>query len=357
MKIISDVITDKVNCPVISYVPGGPYAGIYSAAVGIALACDKIYMAGHSTMGSVPPMAGSGSLEEHKLKYSPPALDIYGGYLSALAQQNGRIPSIAAAMVDDTMDVLLVKDTQGNTSYISRADRSPSQSIVKTVTKQDFIKVEDDQQQEQIRKKFTISLTASEAVEMGMADKVADSRAELLAALNGKDVNVVAGPDFKRDVKRFEANERNMNSIYASMEYLEQRIAELDQQIYQMSLRQDESTVTREYYRNEGRWSRFLGYEDSDDSPTDRDRYIGSSGRQREVAEREVVVEKQTIGITVEDLLFDLEIALSNLLDDYSAAINLANRYPGLLPVGVSVSDLQKKYDQASVMYDDLVIR
>ncbi len=357
MKIIVDAITDKIKCPVVAYISGGPYAGVYSSAVGIALACDKIFMAGHSTMGSVAPMAGAGDLEEHKLKYSPPSLRIYGGFLSALAQQNGRVSAVAAAMVDDNIDILLVKDPQGNASYVSRSDRSPSQTIVKSLTKQDFVTVEDDQQEKQIVKKYTINLTAAEAVEVGMADKVVESRTDLLSALDSKDVDIVSGPDFKRDVRRFEANERNMRSIYASIEYLEQRVAELDQQIYQMSLRQDESTVTREYYRNEGRWSRTLGFEDSDDTPGDRDRYIGSSGRQREVAEREIVMETQNIGVTIEDLLFDLEITLSNLLDDYSAAVNFANRYPGLLPVGVSLSDLQKKYDQVAVMYDDLVIR
>ncbi len=92
VKQICAAIMKTDNCRVIAFVPGGKYGGAFSGGAAIALACDKIYMAGGTAIGAVALTAqtstGQKDIDEiYGETVSEKFTSAWRGYLAALAEK------------------------------------------------------------------------------------------------------------------------------------------------------------------------------------------------------------------------------------------------------------------------------
>lgn len=199
-------ITKNSNCRVIAFVKGGQYGGAISAGAALALACNKIYMAPNTTIGAATAITisekGPASLkdtygEEVGEKFS----SAWRGFLASLAEQNGRPPLIARAMVDKDIEVIEVNDLQKRL-FIDPVNKKPNQVVVHTWNKKGSL----------------VTLTAAEAVQCGIADKVINSRNDLLANLNASDANIVESRSMQDAKKEYERARNKTNDLLKSLD-------------------------------------------------------------------------------------------------------------------------------------------
>jgi membrane-bound ClpP family serine protease len=176
---ICSAISNTANCQVVAYVKGGQFGGAISAGVAVALACNKIYMASDTIIGAAATVTISKSGQPQALA------DIYGkdvaekfnsawrAYLASLAEKNHRPGLLAKAMVDKDTEVVEVISSYSR-NFIDPANRQSDQQVVRIWNKEGSL----------------LTLTAREAVECGIADKLADSTQEVLRDLDAASAKV-----------------------------------------------------------------------------------------------------------------------------------------------------------------------
>jgi ATP-dependent protease ClpP protease subunit len=191
---ICAAITQIKGCPTVAFVKGGKYGGALSAGAAVALACDKIYMADNTVIGAATAIAISETGRPESLKEAfgeevgEKFASAWRAYLASLAERNHRPGLLAKAMVDRNTEVVEVADANRRL-FIDPVNKKPQQRLVRAWSKKGSL----------------LTLTAAEAVECGIADKVVNSRQELLGELGAADANVVlngaiqdAGAELKR---------------------------------------------------------------------------------------------------------------------------------------------------------------
>lgn len=358
MRQLCSVITKTNNCPVIAYVKGGKFGGAYSAAAAVALACDKVYIASDTVMGTVAPAVGNLANNYNSDPteiFSSVNLSAYGSYIAALAEKNNRPVVVAMAMLDRTIEVIEVVDKNGKKTLIDKSERQSSQSVVRTWSKQ-FVKLgagsygSADQTNQ-----MSLTLTPTNAIYTRMADKIVSSRTDVLHDMGASDAKLIKkDTTTNKIIRKFVAARRNLSRLLASVNVLQKRVDELEKQLGEKNR---EVTVTS--FRNNRTNSRF-GNRLSDRIARQRGVYpsvLRSRGtRIREKIESEVVVESET-GINREYLLEEISFVLIDLSRDYNKAIVLARRYPGALPLGMTVAMLENRYDTTVALYNNIVSR
>jgi len=190
---ICSAISNTRNCRVIAYINGGNYGGALSAGAAIALACDKIYMANRTTIGAASTMAATEDgpkdiKEEYGEELGEKVNSFWRAYLAALAEQNARPVVLAKAMVDRDIEAVEVSDA-GKRLFIDPVNKTPKQQMVRTWSKKGFL----------------LTMTTEEAVKSGIADKIANSREELLRDLGAADAQLVVNDAIqkaRRELKR-----------------------------------------------------------------------------------------------------------------------------------------------------------
>lgn len=146
-----------------------------SAGSLLALACERVYMRSHSTLGSaLPVQVGPGGLlpvsedESVREKLS----SALRGEFRGVAEKRGRSGLLAEAMVDPEVEVLEVR-AEGGLRLVSAQElddmrtRGEQPEFVRTV----------------VEKGELFNTTGSEAVALGLADGLAESREELAGKL------------------------------------------------------------------------------------------------------------------------------------------------------------------------------
>jgi membrane-bound ClpP family serine protease len=211
---ISAAITKTNNCRIICFINGGEYGGAISAGVAVALACNKIYMADNTVLGGATPIVISKQGPQELEKAFGAAVgekfnSIWRANLASLAERNGRPALLARAMVDKDIEVIEVADVNGKRSFINPAEKKTQQNFVKTWNAKDSL----------------LTLTASEAAQCGMADKVVNSRQDLLADMKTDKAQIVVDDSFqqaKNDIKRAELGlNRLRQSVDLKIKYLQ----------------------------------------------------------------------------------------------------------------------------------------
>lgn len=191
---ICGAITQLKNCPTVAFVNGGRYGGALSAGAAVALACDKIYMADNTVIGAATgiTISETGRPESLKEAFGEEVAEKFNSawraYLASLAERSHRSGLLARAMVDRNTEVIEVADANQRL-FIDPVNKKPQQRLVHTWSKKGSL----------------LTLTAAEAVACGIADKVINSRQELLGELNAADANVVldsAIQDARTELKR-----------------------------------------------------------------------------------------------------------------------------------------------------------
>jgi membrane-bound ClpP family serine protease len=176
---ICGAITQLKGCPTVAFVKGGKYGGALSAGAAVALACDKIYMADNTVIGAATAITFSETGRPESLKEAfgeevgEKFASAWRAHLASLAEQNHRPGLLARAMVDRNTEVIEVADANQRL-FIDPVNKKPQQRLVHTWSKKGSL----------------LTLTAAEAVECMIADKVISSRQELLGELDAADAKV-----------------------------------------------------------------------------------------------------------------------------------------------------------------------
>ncbi len=210
---ICAAITKAGNCQVIGFVKGGEFGGALSAGAAVAFACSKIYMANNTVIGAAAVIAldkkGPKSMKD---KYGEDIGEKFSsawrGYMASLAEHNNRPGLLARAMVDKGIEVIEVKQ-EGKRIFIDPVNKKERQEVVHTWNKKGSL----------------LTLTASEAVNCEVADKVVDSRGELLSQLDAADAELVvntavqdAGREFEKVKLKCEGIEKSLDLKFKEIE-------------------------------------------------------------------------------------------------------------------------------------------
>jgi membrane-bound ClpP family serine protease len=337
-KQLSATITQTNNCPVIAFIGGGKFGGAYSVAVSVALACDRIYIASEATMGAVAPLTGTSTsnedVEDYTKTFSAKGLSAYKGYITALAERNNRPSSLAMAMVDGSIEVIEVADRNDRRSFINKTDKKPAQSVVRT-----WVKAGGEPGQ------ALLTLTPNDAVYCGMADKIANSRTELLTDMGAADARLIKSGQTTKTVRKFVAVRRNIKNLLASTDYLQKRVDELEKQLNEREKQQRQSTVQREYVRGDRKTLAYLG--------TNRDREARRGGNRSEAE----IVKGSAPLVNMARVRDELAYALVDLIRDYNRVVALARRWPGALPIDITLETLENRLASASAIQNDIIYR
>jgi ATP-dependent protease ClpP protease subunit len=198
---ICAAITQIQHCPIYAFANGGAYGGALSAGAAVAFACDKVYMASASSIGAASTVAlvpdGPADFEElYGKTVAEKVNSAWRAYLASLAEQNRRPGLLAGAMVDKNLEVIEVKDKE-NRVFIDPVDRKPQQQLVHTWSKKGSL----------------LTLTAEQAVNCGIADKVVKSRRELLHLLGADGAELVIDDSFQKAGRLFKKAKQRYNKI------------------------------------------------------------------------------------------------------------------------------------------------
>ncbi|MHC4721542.1 MAG: Clp protease/crotonase-like domain-containing protein [Planctomycetota bacterium] len=346
MKDISTTITKTRNCPLIAFVNGGKFGGAYSAAAAVALACDKIYISPDATMGAVAPLLGSATGYEDGQTdvqtYSSKNLSAYNNYIAVLAEKNNRPSAVAMAMVDRNIEVIEVTDKNGqNRALINRTDKRPNQTVVRTWARDTGRDGE-----------AALMLTPSDAVYSRMADKVVNSLTELLADMGTADAKLIKSGQVDKTIRKFLAARRNLSDVLTAIDYLQKRADQLEQQLNKRETQERESTVQREYRRGrQGRERGFARNSGPEIYPTNE-----AWRRPRRRSETEIVTGTEPVIDTLR-LRNELSLVLTDLIRAYNRAVGLARRWPGALPMDMTLQALEKQLVTATALQNDVVFR
>jgi membrane-bound ClpP family serine protease len=344
MRDLCATIDNTRNCPIIAYIPGGQYNGVYSAAMGLALACDKIYMAPGAAEGSIPPVTKPGmskkSQEQYIDQFSEMSLITYKSYVASLALKRNRPAVFAMAMLDRDIEVLEIADSNGKKSFIAQSEKVPSQTLVKTWTysKKKAVEGYAGQSSETITTENSLTLSANNAIYCKMADGIAESRNNVLTLMQAKDAKLIKSGNIEKIIAKFNVNRREVTSILASIGYLEERSDLLNEELKEILQQRSQGTETR---------TRVSGARDTKKSEA-LTRYWNTRTQGRE----RVIIGYHNPNEQL--LVRDLGAILYELTGLYRQLQGLATRNPGTLPSYVSISEIEKNADIAQVRLNNL---
>jgi len=206
-------ISKTKYCRVIAFIRGGRHRGAISGGAAVAFACDQIFMEDNSVIGAATLVAKSASGPTDIKKVYGEDLgekltSSWRSHLASMAERQGRPGILAMAMADRDIEVIEV--SQGNNKlYIDPANKRPQQNTVHVWSKKGAL----------------LTLTAQDAVRCGIADKVFDSREQLLAFLQAEDARIVMNNDLQNarlELKRVKGQiERIRKSLDLKTQQLE----------------------------------------------------------------------------------------------------------------------------------------
>jgi ATP-dependent protease ClpP protease subunit len=203
---ICAAITEIRHCRIYAFTGGGAYGGALSAGAAVAFACDKVYMASASSIGAASTVAlvpdGPADFEElYGKEVAEKVNSAWRAYLASLAEGNHRPGLLAGAMVDKNLEVIEVKDNERSV-FIDPVDRKPQQQVVHTWSKKGSL----------------LTLTAGQAAKCGIADKVVESRREVVHLLGGDGAEVVIDESFQKAGRVFKKAKRRYDKISRALD-------------------------------------------------------------------------------------------------------------------------------------------
>jgi hypothetical protein len=222
----------------------------------------------------------------------------------AIAQWNDRPGLLARAMVEKTVAVVEVVEN-GERFFIKPEDRKRSQTVVNMWSERDSL----------------LTLTADQAVQTGIADKIVASREELFDDLEAKQAVKVADRNFSRARRTFERAKRTIDRALDTIDRLNERA---DNILEQVNAIEDE-------FRSANNVSYFERY-----------RYWNI----------EVVLEQMLIDRDV--LLNQLLGVWADLIREYSRALPVADKHPDLRH---HTETFQKGLESAQAKYREIHFR
>ena len=359
MKIIASAITQTKNCPVMAYISGGPYGGAFASSALIAMACDKVFISPTASIGAIGPIVGTTISEEDFSKYlatyCPESLGSYSIYAIALAHEHNRPAMLVRALIDKRLSVAEVTNIDGTRDFISKDDRQPTQTIVRTLA-EGIDSSQSDQKitQAQITS-MVLNLPPVTAVEVGLSDKQVNSLTDIPAEINAPQAKLINASGIENIIKKYKAARRNIAESLSRIQWLEERATILEEQWTDIERQLRTGTVTREvtrrsnenYRRDDSRLPRYYDryyYEPitifGGDGVVVQRNQSSRSRRSRGQTMETITTEEPASNI--EDVEADLLVTLANLMLEYQRAIAQGKRWPGGLPPEIPLQTLEK---------------
>ncbi|MBW8016127.1 MAG: hypothetical protein FVQ82_08070 [Planctomycetes bacterium] len=373
MKKICDAIKKTSNCPVVAFITGNKYGGAFSAAAGIALACDKIYIAPDAQIGTVAAPVETTGLQQDPTDwldtFTPKSIASFGEYLSTFAEKKNRPAAMVMAMVDQNIEVVeVVTDEHGSRNFVHKGDKKPADAIEKTWSKKSKISPakqdteKDDDQQQYI---YQLTLSAKDAVDYTkMADKIVSSRSEVIKDLQAEGVKVIVTSRIKFRVRKFAQSRAQLSKYYAAFKELEGQVEDIEKLMKEVSSaalknrpsKEDERLRRIERKAYENRLQRSTGSRRKLRRRVYGERNGGNLTRE-EIANLEREMNETYIDpylLQQRRLAVELAYTLNDLLIYYSRAAKIAKQYPGAMPKGKTLKNLQIKYNSAAAKRNSL---
>jgi membrane-bound ClpP family serine protease len=359
MKYICDSIIRTKNCPIVAYITANTLGGAYSTAAAVALACDAVYIAPNAGMGAViPPTSLNTTFEsnsDYLETYSSPSLSTFRSYIAALAQKNNRPSLIAMAMLDRSLEVVEVVDAQGNKSFIEKSNRKPTETIVKTWTKPSL--AIDEQTGSLITNvEFSWMLSSQDAIETGMADKVANSIADILRYHQIPDAQVVINRQAQKDLKKFITAKRQVDQSLQNIEQMQTYADNLINQYNEIDA-QNRNNMPSISSEAMARYRRGRTPRQNETNPYDALMPTRNS-RRRDRSKLNPLAQQQAVSnqlaFAARSILTELNLVLTNIAIEYTNVSRLASRWPGALPPDMTVQSLQTNYNDIITMQNQI---
>jgi membrane-bound ClpP family serine protease len=200
-------ITKTVNCDTYAYVKGGACSGAYSGAAAVALACNKIYMAPGTVIGAATLISRDNTGKPVDIKQAlgqtvgEKMSSGWRNYLASLAESNNRPAALVRAMENKDIEVIEVNEN-GKRVFIESVNKKPGQTVVKTWSKRGSL----------------LTLTAEEAADCGMADKIYANRQDLLADQNALSAQIISDESMAKARELYQRIEKSLKRINASVD-------------------------------------------------------------------------------------------------------------------------------------------
>lgn len=212
MKQICDSIVKTDNCRTVAFISGGKYGGAYSAGAYIALACDYIYVADGTAIGAAASVliSSSGTVDVKKVLGDTVEAKMVSSdraYISSLAQANNRPELLAQAMVDKSIEVWEVVENN-RSIFISSENITSNQVKTHVWSKEGSL----------------LTLSATEAVSCGIADKLINSMNELISDFKASDASVIYKKQVMMARQEVEQARQTVKETYNEIDLLQKRI-------------------------------------------------------------------------------------------------------------------------------------
>lgn len=380
MRTIATAIEQTTNCPVVAYITGGGAAGAFSAAAVIALACDAVYIAPTAAIGAVGPMSGATTNEQFAAYlnlYSSDFLAAYGGYAMGLVRDES-LRLLARALVDKSVSVVEVVETDGTRKFVERENRQPTQTIVRTlaegVSAESYRLPTGETASGPLPAEVigrALTLTASEAVRIGLIDREVASLREIAVLHGAAESQFVQAPSIDATLRQFTAARRNIGQGLSVIERLEDYASRLEEQIARVEDLLRTGTVTREVSRGSmgsvqrrgrvrlpGVYDEFYGIDGGGGTGLIRERTERVTSQtprtRRQPAESERFTTDQP-NVSLEVLRMEQAGVLRELTAEYRRVINLARRWPGGLPQELPLQVLESNMNSAAALLDNII--
>ncbi len=320
---IGAAITDTDNCLTVAYLSGGEFGGAFAEAAMVALACDRIYMKKGTQIGAISPQF-AGSLSDEGTETPPDGDEKTSGelkyqwqqFVSSIAERRVNAALLIKAMTDKSVGVVEVIDNDRRIIIDSR-DKKPKQKVVRTWSKKGTL----------------LTLTAEEAVQTAVAEKIADSQKELLGELEAVNARKIQDRRLLGARRDYERSKGRLDEILSAIEFLENRSDALADEIDAVA-----------------RWLSSGG------QIVYRGRYGVTGGDERywpTYSFRDYDELDNTIAY-YNALLNELAGLLDALMRNYAAAIQLAGSHPDLVH---HVSSLQEGLANADASFRSVAFR
>ena len=220
---IASAITKLDNCTSVAFVKSEKSGGAYSTAATIALACDRIYISPDAQIGAaIEQQIPYGDDQAEAAIYPQPQelepLIEWQLYSQAIAKLNGRDELIVMAMVDEQLELVEVEQ-EDRRLLIDHRDKTAEQEIISTLSEKGSL----------------LTLTASEAVEFGIADKIVGSRRQILLDLDATKATQARDTKVLYARRQYLRVKTKFDKILSTLESLKDQQAAISEQLDALS--------------------------------------------------------------------------------------------------------------------------
>ena len=225
---VADAILATDTCSVYALITGEKVGGAFDAAAVIALACDRIYLRPGASIGalgtsSLTPRAAAPAQTPALIAAPEEQSDAdWLAYVASVAKRRNRPEILAKAMFDENIEVVEVSLDDKNL-VVDRTEVQEPMKILGTIS--------------DAGKKLTLS--AQNAVRLGLADGVSASQAELLASLGASGARPVPNNVISRSRVAFDRDMRDIDRTLEAIAARAERQVGIDTEVKQIEVSLD----------------------------------------------------------------------------------------------------------------------